>query len=183
MKVAPPSDRRLLGPAPEVAQRTGAEDRCEPCAHHTPRAGEGEPRMRFLILAVALAVTASPALGQFRQELPQWAEHGNASDQTRLGLMYDLDWVVPQDDAERVRWKPILIGAGTGFAAGFAFGWWVDEHSGDTLECIASHYAGPCLPTKDRSSPYELRISFGLGGLAAGGVIGWFWALMEAAPD
>ena len=27
MKVAPPSDRRLLGPAPEIAQRTGAEGR------------------------------------------------------------------------------------------------------------------------------------------------------------
>ena len=54
--------------------------------------------MRFLILAVALAVTASPVLGQFRPELPQWAEQGNVSVQPPLGLMYDLDWDVPQDD-------------------------------------------------------------------------------------
>ena len=32
--------------------------------------------------------------------------------------MYDLDWDVPQDDAEGVRWKPILIGTGTGFTLG-----------------------------------------------------------------
>ena len=139
--------------------------------------------MRFLILAAALAFTASPALGQFRPELPQWAEQGNASDQTRIGLMYDLDWDVPQNDAEGVRWMPILIGAGIGLTVGFAYGWWIDENrSGDELECIASHYAGPCLPTKDRS-PYAFRIAFGLSGLAVGGIIGGVWALIEAAPD
>ena len=140
--------------------------------------------MPFLILAAAVAFTASPVLGQFRQELPQWAEQGNASDQTRLGLMYDLDWVVPQDDAERVRWKPILIGAGTGFALGFAYGWWIDEtRTGDDLVCIThtSDPTGPCLPTKDRS-PYAVRIAFGLSGLAVGGIIGGVWALIEAAP-
>lgn len=97
--------------------------------------------MRFLILAVALAVTASPALGQFRQELPQWAEQGNASDQTRLGLMYDLDWDVPQDDTEAGRWKPILIGAGIGLTLGLTLGWLQDAPTafpfgGDDLECI-----------------------------------------------
>ena len=61
--------------------------------------------MRFLILAVALAFTASPALGQFRPEIPQWAEQGNALDQNHFGLMYDLDWDVPQDDTEDVRWS------------------------------------------------------------------------------
>lgn len=54
--------------------------------------------MRFLMLAAALAFTASPALGQFRSEIPQWAEQGNASDQTRLGLMYDLDWDARRDN-------------------------------------------------------------------------------------
>ena len=78
--------------------------------------------MRFLILAVAFAFTASPALGQFRPELPQWTEQANASIQTRFGLMYDLDWDVPQNDAEGVRWKPILIGAGIGLTLGFAIG-------------------------------------------------------------
>ena len=51
------------------------------------------------------------------------AEQGNASDQTRLGLMYDLDWDVPHDNREGVSWKPVLIGAGIGFAAGFGIGW------------------------------------------------------------
>ena len=64
--------------------------------------------MHFLVLAVALAFTASPALGQARHELLQQAEQGNASAQTRLGLMYDLGRDVAQNDAEAVRWKRVL---------------------------------------------------------------------------
>ena len=185
MEVATLADRHLLGVVPEVARRTGAEGRCEPCAHYTSRAGEGEPRMRFLILAVALAFTASPALGQFRQELPQWAEQGNALDQNRFGLMYDLDWDVPQNDTEAGSWKPILIGAGIGLTVGFAIGWLGDtvENTNTSLECTFDPSAvGGCRPTED-GSPYEFRIALGLSGLAAGGVIGLFWALVEAAPD
>ena len=56
------------------------------------RVGQGPsiPRMRFLILAAALACTASPALGQVRQELRERGKLGNVSAQTRLELMYDL---------------------------------------------------------------------------------------------
>ena len=57
------------------------------------------PRMRFLILAPALAFTASPALGQVRQEIQQRAEQANASVQTRIGLMYDLGRDVPRASA------------------------------------------------------------------------------------
>ena len=64
--------------------------------------------------AAALAFTASPALGQFRPEIPQWDEQENVSVQSRLGLMYDLDWNVPQNDAEDGSWKPILIAARIG---------------------------------------------------------------------
>ena len=55
------------------------------------RVGQGPsiPRMRFLILAAALACTASPALGQVRQELRERGKLGNVSAQTRLELMYD----------------------------------------------------------------------------------------------
>ena len=57
-------------------------------SHHHPRRcadrkpGAKLPRMRFLILAIALAFTASPTLGQVRQELQlrQLTEQGNASD-------------------------------------------------------------------------------------------------------
>ena len=82
-----------------------------------------------------------------------------------------------------MRWKPILIGAGTGLTAGFAFGWWADEHVGETAECIlsASDPYGPCL-NKDESH-YGFRIGYGLHGLFIGGVIGWLWAMIEAAPD
>ena len=54
------------------------------------RVGQGPsiPRMRFLILAAALACTASPA--QVRQELRERGKLGNVSAQTRLELMYDL---------------------------------------------------------------------------------------------
>ena len=56
------------------------------------RVGQGPsiPRMRFLILAAALACTASPALGRVRQELRERGKLGNVSAQTRLELMYDL---------------------------------------------------------------------------------------------
>ena len=141
--------------------------------------------MRFLMLAAALAFSASPALGQFRPEIPQWTEQGNASDQTGLGLMYDLDWDVRQDDTEDVRWKPILMGAGIGFTLGFAFGWWMDETGGgDDLLCIthASDPNGPCL-NQDNSSPYDARIVLGLNGLLVGGLVGWIWALIEAGAD
>ena len=76
--------------------------------------------MRFLILAAALACTASPALGQVRQELRERGKLGNVSAQTRLELMYDIG---RDGTAERcggpVSWERILIGAGIGFAAGF----------------------------------------------------------------
>ena len=141
--------------------------------------------MPFLILAAAVAFTASPVLGQFRPELPRWAEQENALDQTRLGLMYDLDWDVPQDDAEAVRWKPVLIGAGTGLAVGFVFGWWTYEtgRGGGDLVCI-THPSTPgvCRNAED-TSPYESRIAYGLQRLALGGLIGWLWALREVAPD
>ena len=102
------------------------------------------PRMRFLTLVAALAFTASPALGQFRQELPQWAEQGNASVHTPFGLMYDLDWDVPQDDTEGVRWKPILIGAGIGLTVGLA----LSLSSYPELECIVDDLeTGACRPT------------------------------------
>ena len=85
------------------------------------------PHMRFLILAAALAFTASPALGQFWPEILHWAEQGNASVQTRLGLMYDLGRDVPQDDTEAGRWKPILIGAGIGLTLGYLIGGTKDD--------------------------------------------------------
>ena len=95
--------------------------------------------MRHLVLAAALALTASPTLGQVRRELPQWAEQGAASDQPRFTLDYDLDWDAPRHDTKDVRWKPILIGAGTGFTLGFGFGWWIDETStGSSEPCIVS---------------------------------------------
>ena len=149
--------------------------------------------MRFLILAAALAFTASPALGQFRQELPQWAEQGNVSVQSRLGLMYDLDWHVPQNDAEGVRWKPILIGAGIGLTAGFGIGWVKDTPIGfpfghPELECILPSpgdpdYPGPC---GERDRPYQFRITGSLVGIGAGAALGWVWTLgkrpLEGAP-
>ena len=100
--------------------------------------------MRFLILAVTLAFTASPMLGQVRQEfqLRQRAEQGNASVALRLGPMYDLGWDIPQNDAQAGSWKRILIGAGIGLTLGFAIGWVKDEPhdelffwAGDDLEC------------------------------------------------
>ena len=42
--------------------------------------------MRFLMLAAALAITAPPALGQVRPELPEWAREWNAPDRPRPGL-------------------------------------------------------------------------------------------------
>ena len=111
--------------------------------------------MRFLMVAAALVFTASPALGQFRSEIPQWAEQGNASDQTRLGLMYDLDWDVRRDDKEDVRWKPILMGAGIGATLGFAFGWWIDEARGDEAVCIR--------PASDPNGKLECQPPVGMG--------------------
>ncbi len=145
--------------------------------------------MRFLMLAAALAFTASPALGQFRQELPQWAEQGNASAQTRLGLMYDLDWDVPQNDTEGVRWKPILIGAGIGLTLGLTLGWMDDDPSAfpfmvDGMECIHfySDPNGPCQP-RDRDKSYQGRITGSLVGAGVGAALGWLLQFGEAAPD
>ena len=140
--------------------------------------------MRFLMLAAALAFTASPALGQVRTELPQWAKEGNASDHPPLGLTYDLAWDEPQDDTKGARWNPILIGAATGLALGFAFGLHKDMHASHDLPCVQSisDPHGPCL-NKDHRGPYEARIVFGLTGILAGGVAGWLWTLREAAAD
>ena len=146
--------------------------------------------MRLLILAAALAFTASPALGQFRPELPQWAEHGNVSDQNRLGLMYDLGWDVPQNDAEGVRWKPILIGAGIGLTLGLTLGWMDDDPNAfpfmvDGMECISFSYSdpnGPCQP-RNRDRSYQGRITGSLVGAGVGAALGWLWTLIEAAPD
>ena len=129
--------------------------------------------MRFLILAVALAFTASPALGQFRPEIPQWAEQGNALDQNHFGLMYDLDWDVPQDDTEDVRWKPILIGAGIGFTLGSGIGW-LKEGGPYERECITLDVESvDCLPVDFWDRPYAITITGSLIGAGVGAVIGW----------
>ena len=136
--------------------------------------------MRFLMLAAALAITAPPALGQVRPELPEGAELGKASDQPRPGLTYDLAWDEPRDDRKEVRWKPILVGAGTGLALGYAYGWWIDETAtGTEGPCIQSASGGPCLNNND-PHPYEFRMVFGLNGLLVGGIVGWIWALIGA---
>ncbi len=137
--------------------------------------------MRFLILAAALTVTASPALGQFRPELPQWAEQGNVSDQTRLGLNYDLDWDVPQDDAEGVRWKPILIGAGIGLGLVLALTSSIDPE----LECIVDDFeTGACRPTDFWDKPTVGMITVSLVGAGVGAAVGWLIRRTgEVAPD
>ena len=136
--------------------------------------------MRFLMLAAALAITAPPALGQVRPELPEWAREWNAPDRPRPGLTYDLAWDEPRDDRKEVRWKPILMGAGTGLALGYAFGWWIDETAtGGSMLCIVPASGGPCI-NDDDWNPYEFRVGLGLHGLLIGGVVGWIWALIEA---
>ena len=142
--------------------------------------------MRLLILAISLAFTASPALGQFRQEFPQWAEQENASDQTRFGLMYDLNWDVPQNDAAGVRWKPILISAGIGLTLGFAIGWGLDEVTGDDLECIVSltDFNGTDFNGCEPSDIfYHDRINGSLVGTGIGAAFGWLWSLAIPVPD
>ena len=136
--------------------------------------------MRFLMLAAAVAVTASPALGQFRQELPQWAEQGNALDQNRFGLMYDLDWDVPQNDAEGVRWKPILIGAGIGLTLGFAIGLQKDIPPNTDLECRMVPGVTGCAP---RHKTARGRITGSLVGIGVGAVIGWRLSLGPFARE
>ena len=126
-----------------------------------------------------MVFTASPALGQFRQEFPQWAEQGNASAQTRLGLMYDLDWDVPQNDAEDVRWKPILMGAGIGLTLGFAIGAQKDNPHAiaifgtPELECRGVPGVPGCAP---RHKTTQGRITGSLVGIGVGAAIGWLWS-------
>ena len=125
--------------------------------------------MRLLILAAALAFTASPALGQFRPELPQWAEQGNVSDQTRLGLNYDRYWDVSQDDAEGVRWKPILIGAGIGLGLVLALTSSIDPE----LECIVDDFeTGECRPKGFWDKPTVGMITVSLVGAGVGAGVG-----------
>ncbi len=67
------------------------------------RVGQGPsiPRMRFLILAAALACTASPALGQVRQELRERGKLGNVSAPNPPRTHVTISAVtVPQNDAE-----------------------------------------------------------------------------------
>lgn len=129
--------------------------------------------MRFLMLATALTLTASPALGQARQEFLQRAEQGTASAQTRLGLMYDLDWDVPQDDTEAGSWKPILIGAGIGLTVGFALSapW---PWKADDLECIVDDLeTGACRPKGFWDKPTPAMIKVSLVGAGIGAALGW----------
>ena len=122
----------------------------------------------FLLLLTTLALTASPALGQFQPAVPQWSEPGNSSNRTRLGLMSGVDRDVPQNDAEGVRWKPVLFGAGTGFTLGFAYGLVLDANASEDLGCIQriSDPTGRCLNNDRR--PYEFRITLSLVGLGLG---------------
>ena len=141
--------------------------------------------MRFLILAVAVTFTASPALGQFRQELPQWAEQGNALDQNRFGLMYDLDWDVPQGDTEAGSWKPILIGAGIGLTVGFAIGFIATDPTDvpfGSAACLvsSSDFNRPCI---SREGSFQFGFTVSLVGAGAGAALGWLWPSGEAAPD
>ena len=141
--------------------------------------------MRFLILTVVLAFTASPALGQFRPELPQWAEQGSALDQNRFGLMYDLDWDVPQNDAEGMRWKPILIGAGIGLTLGYVIGWMADGANAVAFPWLADDMELNCLPPTPvapgsctataREKTFRGRITGSLVGTGVGTAIGWLW--------
>ena len=126
--------------------------------------------MPFLILAAAVAFTASPVLGQFRPELPQWAEQGNASDQTRLELIYDLDWDVPQDDTEGVSWKPILIGAGIGLSIPLALSFSIHPE----LECIVDDFeTGECRPKGFWDKLTVGMITVSLVGAGVGAAVGW----------
>ena len=137
--------------------------------------------MRLLILAAALAFTASPALGQFRPELPQRAEQGNASPEVRLGLMYDFGWDVPQNDAEAGSWKRILVGAGIGLTAGFGIGWLIEEVRGPE-DCPVFHSGGgDCVGFWDE--PYHISITGSLVGAGVGAALGWLWPFGGVAPD
>ena len=137
--------------------------------------------MRVLILAAALTFTASPMLGQFRPELPRWAEQGNALDQNPLGLMYDLDWDVPQNDAAGVRWKPILISAGIGLGLTLALTSSIDEG----LECIVDdRETGECRPTAFWDKPTVGQITVSLVGAGVGAAVGWLIRRTgEVTPD
>ena len=143
------------------------------------------PRMRFLILAAALAFTASPALGQVRQEILQRAEQGNVSNQTRLGLTYDLDRDVPQNDTEAGRWKPILIGAGIGLTLGFAVGFIATDPTDvpfGSAACLVSS-SGLNRPCISREGSFQFGFTVSLVGAGAGAALGWLWPSGEAAPD
>ena len=85
------------------------------------------------------------------------AEQGNASDQTRLELMYDFDRDVPENDTEAGRWKPILIGAGIGLTVGFGIGWLTEEIRGPE-DCPVFHSGGgDCVGFW--AEPYHISIS------------------------
>ena len=60
------------------------------CCHLQRHAHFPRPAGSILRDGAALACTASPALGQVRQELRERGKLGNVSAQTRLELMYDL---------------------------------------------------------------------------------------------
>ena len=129
--------------------------------------------MRFRVLAAALTLTASPALGQVQQDFLQLPERVHAPDHSRLELTYDLSWDEMQDETESGRWKPILIGAGIGFTVGLALSalWpWVAEET----KCIVDDFeTGACRPTPfwDKPTPYMIRVS--MSGAGIGAALGW----------
>ena len=127
-----------------------------------------------------MAFTASPALGQVRPEILQRADQTNALAQTRLGLMYDLGWDVPQNDTEAGRWKPILIGAGIGLTVGFGIGWLAYEIQAPEV-CMLSHSGG--WHCGGRPYLYQFRITGSLVGAGAGAAFGWLRLRGGAAPD
>ena len=145
--------------------------------------------MRFLILAVGLACTASPALGQERQQFLQRDEQENVSDQTRLGRlysMYDLGHVVRENDTEDGSWKPVLIGAGIGLTLGLTF----SLLSTPELRCIATvpivegFEVGECRPTGFWDHPTTTAITTSFTWAGIGAAIGWLIRRTgEVAPD
>lgn len=145
--------------------------------------------MRLLILAVGLACTASPALGQERRQFLQRAEQENVSNQTCLGRwysMYDLGHVVREHDTEDGSWKPVLIGAGIGLTLGLTF----SLLSTPELRCIApvptvdDFETGECRPTGFWNHPTTTAITTSFTWAGIGEAIGWLIRRTgEVAPD